>query len=118
MYCLCVNVYSHRVTTQLKLINIYHIISYEKEQSVKLNESDRLLFVTSNIFIPVRPVTFIFQLEMQRAEVQPCCLCVIYGSCFLCCSVLVRAAHKFGFRLLIQEKETTSYSEKDSSLNP
>jgi hypothetical protein len=29
MYCLCVNVYCHRVTTQLQLINIsYHIISY------------------------------------------------------------------------------------------
>ena len=24
MYCLCVNVYCHRVTTQLQLINIYH----------------------------------------------------------------------------------------------
>ena len=29
MYCLCVNVYCHRVTTQLQLTNIsYHIISY------------------------------------------------------------------------------------------
>jgi hypothetical protein len=29
MYCLRVNVYCHRVTTQLQLINIsYHIISY------------------------------------------------------------------------------------------
>jgi hypothetical protein len=26
--CLCVNVYCHRVTTQLQLINIYHIIPY------------------------------------------------------------------------------------------
>jgi hypothetical protein len=26
VYCLCVNVYCHRVTTQLQLINIYHII--------------------------------------------------------------------------------------------
>jgi len=27
MYCLCVNVYCHRVTTQLQLINIsYHIV--------------------------------------------------------------------------------------------
>ena len=25
-YCLCVNVYCHRVTTQLQLTNIYHII--------------------------------------------------------------------------------------------
>jgi len=29
MYCLCVNVYCHRVTTKLQLTNIsYHIISY------------------------------------------------------------------------------------------
>ena len=27
MYCLCVNVYCHRVTTQLQLTNIYHIIT-------------------------------------------------------------------------------------------
>ena len=26
MYCLCVNVHCHRVTTQLQLTNIYHII--------------------------------------------------------------------------------------------
>jgi hypothetical protein len=32
MYCLCVNVYCHRVITQLQLINIsYHIISYHKQ---------------------------------------------------------------------------------------
>ena len=31
MYCLCVNVYCHRVTTQLQLTNIsYHIISYQE----------------------------------------------------------------------------------------
>jgi hypothetical protein len=30
VYCLCVNVYCHRVTTQLQLTNIsYHIISYQ-----------------------------------------------------------------------------------------
>jgi hypothetical protein len=28
MYCLCVNVYCHRVTTQLQLINIPYIISF------------------------------------------------------------------------------------------
>jgi hypothetical protein len=28
MYCLCVNVYCHRVTTQLQLINISYIITY------------------------------------------------------------------------------------------
>ena len=28
MYCLCVNVYCQRVTTQLQLTNIYHNISY------------------------------------------------------------------------------------------
>ena len=32
MYCLCVNVYCHRVTTQLQLTNIsYHIISWLKK---------------------------------------------------------------------------------------
>ena len=31
MYCLCVNVYCHRVTTQLQLTNIsYHIPEEEK----------------------------------------------------------------------------------------
>ena len=48
MYCLCVNVYCHRVTTPLKLINIsstisyhisYHIISYHIiSHEVKLNQ--------------------------------------------------------------------------------
>ena len=35
MYCLCVNVYCHRVTTQLQLTNIsYHIISYCRPEQV------------------------------------------------------------------------------------
>ena len=37
MYCLCVNVYCHRVTTQLQLINIsYFIISYQMLSFVPL----------------------------------------------------------------------------------
>ena len=36
MYCLCVNVYCHRVTTQLQLTNISYILSVVLERQVKL----------------------------------------------------------------------------------
>ena len=37
MYCLFVNVYCHRVTTQLQLTNIsYHIISYQPDKFLKV----------------------------------------------------------------------------------
>jgi hypothetical protein len=38
-YCLCVNVYCHRVTTQLQLINIYYILSHLNRYSTKLPPS-------------------------------------------------------------------------------
>ena len=36
MYCLCVNVYCHRVTTQLQLINIsYHIMLNDLKEVIR-----------------------------------------------------------------------------------
>ena len=47
MYCLCVNVYCHRVTTQLQLINIsYHII-YTRHQGVASPKRLRQLWTES-----------------------------------------------------------------------
>ena len=41
MYCLCVNVYCHRVTTQLQLTNIsYHIIFFFTESWSAVQFSD------------------------------------------------------------------------------
>jgi hypothetical protein len=44
MYCLCANVYCHRVTTQLQLINISYIICVHDVQT-----DNHILFVISGL---------------------------------------------------------------------
>jgi len=47
MYLLCVNVCSHRVTTQLQLINIsYHITSYINPTNKQADETFSLRYLT------------------------------------------------------------------------
>ena len=51
MYCLCVNVYCHRVTTQLQLINIsYHIISYSILHFRSIDMHRRYITCNSAVF--------------------------------------------------------------------
>jgi hypothetical protein len=63
MYCLCVNVYCHRVTTQLQLINIisYYIISHQACLRRKADGTD-IHRVTQFQITPVR----IMPLEKQQ----------------------------------------------------
>ena len=57
MYCLCVNVYCYRVTTQLQLINISKFGTQITSLSVSRRSSETLLLCTA---VSRRRVTFLF----------------------------------------------------------
>jgi hypothetical protein len=63
VYCLCVNVYCHQVTTQLQLINIsYHIISYQETR----------LQIVHFVIGRVRQGVFDLWHSIQRVTVATC----------------------------------------------
>ena len=109
MYCLCVNVYCHRVTTQLQLINISYHISYSEVFLI-------LAEVFPCFFLSCKANARVKLAKTGHGPHSSTLVVIVLFFCYLCCSMYCLCINVYCHRVttqlqLINISYHISYSE-------